>query len=148
VVFFALLFFAALTSAISLLEVVASYFIDERRWPRAKAALMCGGFIALLGVPSALAKGGAALFSSDMIAGPIGKDWLTMLDDLTTQWMLPVGGLLIALFVAWRVGDHARERGFKTSTRFGRMYWGWVFLLRYFVPIGVVAVFLNKIGLI
>ncbi len=145
-IFFVLLFFAALTSAISLLEVVASYFIDERNWPRWTAAVVCGGFIALLGVPSALANGGAALFSSDMAAGPIGKDWMTMLDDLTSQWMLPLGGLFIAMFVAWRVGGAAREKGFKNGTRFSAMYGGWVFLLRYLVPIGVLAVFLNKIG--
>lgn len=146
VIFFVLLFFAALTSAISLLEVVASYFIDELGWARWKAATVCGGFIALLGIPSGLANGGAAIFSSKMAEGPIGKDWMTLLDDLTSQWMLPMGGLFIALFVAWRVGDKAREHGFKTGCRFAKLYAGWVILLRYLVPIGVLAVFLNKIG--
>lgn len=56
--FFALLFIAALTSAISLLEVVVTYAIDELHWSRTKSALLMGGAIMLLGIPSALSVGG------------------------------------------------------------------------------------------
>jgi len=66
VTFFALLTFAALTSAISLLEVAVSYFIDEKGWSRPLATLLCGGLIALLGIPSAL-SGGTELFGSKFV---------------------------------------------------------------------------------
>ncbi|MCZ6834777.1 MAG: sodium-dependent transporter [Planctomycetota bacterium] len=152
--FFGLLTFAALTSAISLLEVAVSYFIDERGWSRPFSTLFCGLIILFLGIPSAL-SGGTDLFGSKMVnltekvlGEGNGKNWFDSFDYLATNWMLPLGGLGIALFVAWRVGGQAREQGFKAGTKFGKLYWGWVFLLRYIVPLGVVAVFLYSIGVI
>jgi NSS family neurotransmitter:Na+ symporter len=116
---------------------------------------VCGGVILLLGIPSAL-SGATGLFGGDFqkLTAPLGlaegkgMNWFDFLDYLASNWMLPLGGLGIAMFVAWRVGGHAREQGFKAGSRFGRLYWGWVFLLRYVVPIGVGAVFLHAIGVI
>ncbi|TVQ58620.1 MAG: hypothetical protein EA377_00060, partial [Phycisphaerales bacterium] len=51
-------------------------------------------------------------------------------------------------FAAWRLGDAARREAFTTGTRLGKLYWGWVQLLRYIVPIAVLIVFLNAIGII
>jgi len=154
-VFFILLTFAALTSAISLLEVVVSYFIDERKWNRTVATVVCGGLITLLGIPSAL-SGGTQLFGSDFasltarlgVNGGNGFNWFDFFDYLASNWLLPLGGLGIALFMAWRVGGKAREEGFKSGSKLGKLYWGWVFLLRFIVPIGVVAVFLHAINVI
>ncbi len=154
-VFFVLLTFAALTSAISLLEVAVSYFIDERGWARRRATWTCGIAILLAGIPSAL-SGGTRLFGADVQAatarlglrGGAGLNWFDTLDYLASNWMLPLGGLGIALFVAWRVGGRAREEGFRAGTRYARLYWGWVWLLRYLVPIGMSVVFLHAIGVI
>jgi|TARA_B100001964_G_C14243860_1_gene606430 NSS family neurotransmitter:Na+ symporter len=152
--FFLLLTFAALTSAISLLEVAVSYFVDEIKIPRLVATIMTGFVIFIFGIPSAL-SGGTALFGSgfaDMTQSIFGegngKNWFDLFDYLASNWMLPLGGLGIAVFVAWRMGDAAREEGFKTSSQLGKLYWWWVFLLRYIVPIGVLAVFLHAIGII
>lgn len=153
--FFLLLVFAALTSGISLLEVTVSYFIDERGWSRTLATFVCGTAILLLGVPSAL-SGGTAMFGENFmsftshlgLAEGKGMNWFDFFDYLASNWMLPLGGLGIATFVAWRVGGHAREQGFKTGTAFGKMYWGWVFLLRFVVPIGVILVFLHAVGVL
>jgi len=152
--FFLLLVFAALTSGISLLEVATAYFIDERGWTRTKATLATGGAITLIGIPSAIA-GGSALFGAGMVnlTAPLfgeggGRNWFDLLDYLATNWMLPIGGLGIASVVAWRVGAAAREEGFKAGSRFGSLYWGWVFLLRFLVPIAVLLVFLNAIGVL
>jgi NSS family neurotransmitter:Na+ symporter len=154
-IFFLLLTFAALTSAISLLEVAVSYFIDEQGWQRTRATWFCGVAILLLGVPSAL-SGGTQLFGSRVqeatallgLRGGEGLNWFDTFDYLASNWMLPLGGLGIALFVAWRVGGEAREQAFRAGTRLGRVYWGWVWLLRYIVPIGMSAVFLHAIGVL
>ncbi|MHC4828678.1 MAG: hypothetical protein ACYTEY_19185 [Planctomycetota bacterium] len=53
IIFFGLVTVAALTSSISLLEVVASYFIDSRGWSRVRAAWLLGGAIFLFGLPTA-----------------------------------------------------------------------------------------------
>ena len=92
----------ALTSAISLLEVAVSYFIDERKWSRAGATLFCGLVIMALGIPSALSNG-TALFGEHFarITAPVsflgfeegGMNWLDYFDRLASAWLLPLGGL-------------------------------------------------------
>ena len=148
--FFLLLTFAALTSAISLLEVATAYFIDEKGWTRTKATLVTGGGTLLLGIPSALG-GGPGFFGGRLkqATEPVwegGKNWFDVLEYFSNNWMLPLGGLGIAMFVAWRVGDAAREEGFRTGTKLGMLYWGWVQLLRYLVPLGVLLILLNAVG--
>ena len=152
IVFFVLLSFAALTSAMSLLEVAVSYFIDERGLSRSVATLLCGGLITLFGIPSAL-SGGSEFFggriekwTSPLFGGEGGKNWFDLFDYLATNWMLPLGGLGIAIFMAWRVSDTERADAFKSGTRLGYLYWGWLRLLRYIVPLAVLAVFLHSIG--
>ncbi|MEZ4648443.1 MAG: sodium-dependent transporter [Candidatus Eisenbacteria bacterium] len=153
-IFFILLVFAALTSAISLLEVTSSYFIDEKGWTRKKATWVCGLTTLVVGIPSALS--GGKLFGDrfaemtapvfHLLGHEAGKNWFDTFDYLASNWLLPLGGLGIALFVAWRIGDEPRRRAFEASGP-SRLYWGWVMLLRYVVPIGVGAVFLHLIGL-
>ncbi len=147
VVFFALLVFAALTSAISLLEVAAAYFIDERGWSRRKAVLVTGGAITALGIPSAL-SGGTALFGERFAGAFLGKNWFDSFDYLASNWMLPLGGIGIAVFVAWRVGGEARRAEFLRGTRFGAWYRTWLVVLRYLVPVGITGVFLHALGVV
>ena len=104
-IFFGLLVFAALTSAISLLEVVASYFIDEWKMSRAKATVLCAVAITLFGIPSALSEVEGTIFEE--------KEWFDNLANLVSNYMLPIGGLGIAVFVAWRLGG----RGSKDRVR-------------------------------
>jgi NSS family neurotransmitter:Na+ symporter len=150
--FFVLLAIAALGSTISLLEVPVSHLIDERRMQRRRAALLVGAIIFGVGVPSALS--GGELFGKGVqsltaaVFGGNGKNWFDTVDYLASNWMLPLGGLGIAHFVAWRVGAAAREHGFKSGSRWAQLYWTWVWLLRYLVPIAIVAVFLHAIGII
>jgi NSS family neurotransmitter:Na+ symporter len=145
-IFFALLVFAALTSAISLLEVVTSYLIDEKGWLRHKATVFAGVVIALIGIPSAL-SGGTYLFG-DGFAGVFGRNWFDTFDYLASNWILPLGGLGISMFTAWRVDDAIRHREFLDGSRLGVFYKGWLVLLKYVVPVGIVLVFLHAIGVI
>lgn len=155
--FFLLLTFAALTSAISLLEVAVSYFVDDRKWSRPAAAIACGGVITIFGIPSAL-SGGTEFFGSKfqtvteglmhLLGRDEGMNWFDLFDYFASNWLLPLGGLLISLFVAWRVGGEVRRQSFEAGTKFKFMYGGWVILLRYVVPIAVLAVFLHLIGVL
>ncbi len=153
--FFLLLTFAALTSAISLLEVAASYFIDELKWPRLVAVLVTGFAITLIGIPSAL-SGGTAMFGSGFqeLNAPLlaylghenGLNWFDLFDYIASNWLLPLGGLAIALFASWRVGGAARQAAFCGEGKGMTIYFVWLILLRFLVPIAVILVFLNAVG--
>jgi len=145
-VFFLLLVFAALTSSISMLEVATSYFIDEKNWSRAKATLISGGAVAAIGIPSALA-GGTGFFGAGMIA-LVGANWFDTADYLVSNWVLPLGGLGISLFTAWRLNEAIRHDHFLSGSKLKVFYQAWLALLRYVVPIAIVLVLLHALGII
>ncbi|NQU60908.1 MAG: sodium-dependent transporter [Rhodospirillales bacterium] len=95
--FFVLLVVAALTSAISLLEVVVAYLVDEKHIARRPAAIGAGAVIFALGIPSSLSFG----IWSDVTF--LGKGFFDIMDYLASNVLLPTGGILISLFVGWVV---------------------------------------------
>lgn len=134
--FFLLLFIAALTSAISLLEVVTAYFMDEMKWSRAKAAWTMGIIIFLLGIPSALAQGA-------MTINVFGKDFLSAADFLASNILLPLGGLFIAVFVGWIWTDGARKEVTNDGAHpFGLMV-PWVWVCKIVAPIAIAYIFIT-----
>ena len=102
--FFLLLCVAALTSTISLLEVPASYLVDERKWPRKTVVAGLAALIFLLGLPSMLSQGAVDLFSAGGFLHYEGTDksFLDLVDDVFNTTGLPLGGFLLSLFVAFR----------------------------------------------
>ncbi|WP_343486460.1 sodium-dependent transporter [Allomuricauda sp. d1] len=104
--FFLLLSFAALTSTVSILEIPVSYLVDERAMKRPKAVWLVAGGIFLLGIPSLLSNGYSSFFTQFVTyfgaSGP--TDFMTLISDVASNSFLPLGGFLIALFVAfiWR----------------------------------------------
>ncbi len=133
--FFLLLFVAALTSAISLLEVVSAYFIDELKWSRHKAAVTMGTIIFVLGIPSAY-----SLTGNLNIAG---KGFLDAADFVASNVLLPLGGLFIALFVGWIWTEEAR----KEITNQGEKPFGlivpWVWICRIVAPLAIGYIFFS-----
>jgi NSS family neurotransmitter:Na+ symporter len=147
ILFFILLFIAALTSAISLLEVVTSYFVDEKKWDRKKAVLILGFIAFLLGIPSALSFN---LMSNFKI---FGLNIFDLAFTITFNFMLPLGGLLISIFVAWIWGlDKAAVELKKGAEKlFEKSYWQislWKVFLKYFAPISIFIVLLNSLGVL
>ncbi|MBU8934492.1 MAG: sodium-dependent transporter [candidate division Zixibacteria bacterium] len=138
--FFVLLSFAALTSGISLLEVVVSYFIDQRGWKRSTATLMLGGTIWVFGMLSAVAvwKVPVNILGED-------QGFFDFFDLLTTNYMLPLGGLLTCLFIAWAMKDKDRSEEFGSS---GSLYQGLRFVLRYITPVAMLIVLLHGLKLL
>ncbi len=148
-IFFVLLFFAALTSAISLLEVAASYFIDEKGVSRGVATIGCGVAIILFAIPSALSNGPAlGGFFNQGIADITGKNWFDSADWLVSNVMLPVGGLGVALFMGWKVTEQARHEGFTEGAKLKNLYVLWLHLLRWVAPAAVLLVFLQAVGIL
>ncbi len=116
--FFLLLLVAALTSGVSLLEVVTAYWVDERGWKRSHAALTFGGCIFLLGVLCAVSfSNWDAIRPLENVLrrlfGRVPGSFFSMLQSMS-DWMLSLGGLMIALFVGWiwgtrRAADEIRH---------------------------------------
>ena len=102
IAFFFLLSIAALTSTISLLEVVVSYFVDERGWSRNKAAWVLGGICFVLAVPSALANGAVGFLGANGLFGA--WDFLTLNNNVWGNYSLSIGAILICLFAGWKWG--------------------------------------------
>ncbi|MBT3517901.1 MAG: sodium-dependent transporter [Candidatus Marinimicrobia bacterium] len=96
--FFFLLFMAALTSAISILEVITAYFIDEKGWSRQKATIIFGSVITGVGALCSLSMG------TYNITALAGMSFFDVLDYLSSKYMLPIGGMLTGVFVLVRWG--------------------------------------------
>jgi neurotransmitter:Na+ symporter, NSS family len=139
--FFLLLAVAALTSAISLLEVVVAHMVDDWGWARKKAAWLVGAGIYVLGIPSALSLGAVAFLTELPV---LGMGFLDVMDKIA-EYTLILGGLGLAIFVGWIWGlKHALDEirhgtpEFKLSTL-------WSPLLRFVAPIAILVILLTHI---
>lgn len=132
VLFFALLSIAALTSAISILEPLVSYCVDEHGFSRHKvvagAALVCFA----LGVPASLSFG---QWSGVHVIGERGI--FDSLDFLANSILLPTGGLLTAIFVGWFWGPRALVALSNENTLSQPWSRLWLFVLRFIAPLGI-----------
>ena len=132
--FFILLFIAAITSSISLLEVVSAYFIDKG-WPRAKAAWLLGIVIFAIGVPSAISLTGGLKVA--------GKDFLDAMDFASSNVLLPLGGVFISLFVGWFwTADARKEVSNNGEYSFGLME-PWMWVCKVLAPVAILYIFIT-----
>lgn len=133
-VFFLLVFFAAVTSAIALLEVVVSYVTGSWGWSRKKAVLLVAGAIFLLGIPSALSFGP---LSGIKLAG---YTFFDLVGVLTDNFILPLGGILMCYFIGWKWDPDILAREIEADgTRF-RLKKAWILCIRFLTPILILIV--------
>ncbi|MCR6111972.1 sodium-dependent transporter [Bacillus sp. A301a_S52] len=138
ILFFFLVAIAALSSAISLLEVSVSYLMRKMDWERKKATLVAGVVVTFVGIPSALSQGGS-LSEFKLFDLP----FLDLIDTITDQYTLPLAGLIIALFVGWGWNkvDALKETGL-TNSVLGTI---WIWFLRLVAPAGVLWILVINI---
>ena len=122
-VFFACLMLAALTSAISLLEVVTSTLIDELNITRRKAASGSGFAIFLGGIPAALSLG-----------------WLGLADEIAGHFLLMLGGFFLAVYIGWVMKGALEELNRGLNIELTSV---WYFLVRYIVPPALLALLIS-----
>jgi NSS family neurotransmitter:Na+ symporter len=141
--FFFLLTIAALTSTISVLEVVVAYMTEELNISRKWSTILSAGGITFLGIFCTLSQGpapGIQLF---------GLNLFSVLEYLTANIMLPTGGLFIVLFVGWFMGrKNVRDELTNSGTLKGRLFHVFLVLVRFIAPIAIAVVFLNGLGII
>lgn len=146
--FFVLLFFAALTSAISLLEVVSAYVIDQWKWSRQKTTITMGGIMFLIGVLCSLSYAeGFGWLTFNLFGMELSFfDWLA---DWLGDLLLIVGALLTCIFVGWvwTVKNAAKEITQDGKKKFMLLGF-WSFFIKYICPLALVVVLLNFLKII
>jgi NSS family neurotransmitter:Na+ symporter len=143
IIFFLLVALAALTSEISVLEPLIAYLVDNHGWSRKKSALTTGALAFVIGVPCALST---SLLSNWTLWG---KNILELFDLAATTILVPIGGLLGVLLVAWRWGfTHAFKElsdGQVKQYPIGNQYLK--ICLKYLAPIVILIIFFSNLGL-
>jgi NSS family neurotransmitter:Na+ symporter len=139
VLFFVLLFFAALTSSISLIEPAVAWLVENKDLERHQACIWSGTACWLLGV--------AVVFSFNIWADVklFDKNLFHLLDYLTANLMLPLGGLAIAIFTGWMMKPADAEQELEMPAE---GFKAWQFLIKYVSPIAVFFVFLHVLGIL
>lgn len=134
--FFALLFVAAWTSSISLLEPATAYMVERGRSRKGAAIL-----VALL----CWALGLLTVFSFNLLSHIrlLDRDLMGLIELIANDIMLPVGGLLIALFAGWVLKDGILREQLAGMPAWGFTLWRW--LLRILCPLLVAAVLINAL---
>jgi len=141
--FLILFLFAALTSAFSMVEIIVATLTKNNPKKRKPYTWMIGILIFIVGIPSCLSYGVLAdvtLFN---------KTFFDLVDFLVSNILLPSGALLISIFLSQRVSKSMLFEELKQGSTIGKGFFtGWIFLMKYVVPIAIIIVFLDALGVL
>lgn len=139
-VFFVTILAAALTSAISMLEVGVTFLSDERGFKRRNATLLLGLLCWAVGILCSLSFGPLSGFRI------LGNSIFDFLDHLCSDWLLPLGGLIFTLFVGWQMSkSDVRDEFTNGGTVNVKLFDAVHFLMRYVAPVGILVVFVTNL---
>jgi NSS family neurotransmitter:Na+ symporter len=142
ILFFVLLSVAALTSTISLLEVIVAYFVEEFSVKRHTVIVFASIGILLLGTLASLSLG---IFKDVQI---LGMGFFDLFDTLTSKVLMPIGGLFISIFVGWKLNKQSILNELSLHAKYKTSYFKlYLFLIRYIAPVGISLIILNQLGL-
>jgi len=147
-VFFALVFFAAMTSLVSILEIPISFMIDELSYSRRKAVLVQAALVSSFAVLAALSFGMSGFLTDFIPYGGGSKSFFDLLADTFSEVILPLVGFLVCIIcsVRWRKGFSEElaigDEGFRGSGLSRYL----TFSLRTFVPVVLLFVFINSVA--
>lgn len=144
VVFFVLLLFAAITSSISMFEVVVANFTDLTKLSRRNAVIISSIIVFILGLPNAMTGQMGILPGWESV---FGQSFMTT-TNLLVDWILAFIALFTTLFISFRMSAAKRKEGFLNGTKWGWLYLPWLFLLRWVVPLAVLLVIAQRARLI
>lgn len=140
-VFLILFLFATLTSAFSLLEIVVAS-VSKGRGGRNRLSWIIGTAIFIVGIPSALSFG----ILSDVSLW--GKGIFDAADFLVSNILMPIGVLLISIFVSYKMKKDVLKSELIMNKAYTPLFHVWYFLLRYVIPIVIIVVFMDSLQII
>lgn len=144
ILFFILVLFAALTSAISLLEVVVAFVIDTFKIERKKTTIIISTILFFIGIPCSLANGPVM---KDVLI--FGYNFFDFMSFLAENLLMPLGGLLMCIFIGyvWGVDNISDEISCNGKYRF-RSKPFFVIMIKYIAPVLIFIIWLNAIGVL
>jgi len=143
--FFLLVVFIALTSTVSLIEVLVANLIELFNFSRTKAVVLTGVGVFIVGLPCALSNT-SVLFPE--WAAIYGRNFFDTMDYLTASWMMPIAGLLTTLFVGYFMEKRMVKDEYLKGTTMKKFFGVWLFCVRYLAPAAVLIIIFQEIGLI
>jgi neurotransmitter:Na+ symporter, NSS family len=141
IIFLLLFLFAALTSAFSMLEIFVAATTKTDKTKRKKRAWILGLLIFVLGIPSCLSYG----VLSDVLV--FDKTIFDLFDFTVSNVLMPLGALLISIFVPLKISKSALYEEITLGSKSGKLFFNiWYYLLKYVTPIAIIIVFLDVLG--
>lgn len=139
ILFFIAIAFAGITSAVSMLEPMVSYFVNRFNYSRLKAALICSIFFYVLGTAALLSN--ITEYSPMLMVG--NKNLFDWLDFVASTILVPLGGILVVIFVGYfmdkdKINSELIPLLGNTFTKI------WFFMVRYIIPLALILVMLNE----
>ncbi len=144
-IFFILFVFTALTSAIAFIEVVAANLMELFHFSRKKAVYLTALGTFVFGIPSALAGSGALFPEWEKIYK---MNFLDTINHLVSVWIIPVGGLVTAIFVGWVMDKKVAYEQFVKEMKYPQLYFFWMGLIRYVIPVLILVIIMQNSGII
>lgn len=147
ILFFMLTAIAATTAMMSILEVLIAYFTEERGFTRKKAVIFNSMTIALIGTLASLSADSGSILGNIKI---FDKRFFDIFDFISSNILMPIGGLLIILFIGYFVKKDDIKYELSNHNTLN-MDWAinlYYFIVRFVTPILLIVVFLNSIGII
>ena len=153
--FFVLLAIAALTSAISIIEVPAAYLMDEKNKSRTASTWIVTFFIFILSIPSALASGGHPFFTEMQVTllGVTYHGFLNIIEYLFVNMVIIISSLMICLYGGWifkttkLIKEIDQEAGIFTKKLIGTLTFAkiWSFFIKYVCPVLILMVLIQSL---
>ena len=147
-VFFTLVFFAALTSLVSILEIPISCWIDELKLSRKKAVGMQALLLTLFAVPATLSLGISDFFTNFTSYGGLPKSFFDLVSDVFYETILPFVGFTVCIFCAyrWKVSGLKSELVVGDDSYAGSMLEKYInFALGTIIPVVLLVVFISTV---
>ncbi len=149
IVFFTLVFFAALTSLVSIIEIPISCWIDELKLSRRKAVILQAGLLALFAVPATMSLGISEFFTNFTSYGGVTKSFFDLVSDVFYETILPFVGFTVCIFCAyrWKVSGLKSELVIGDSTYEGSLIDKYInFALGTVIPLVLLVVFISTVS--
>lgn len=141
--FFIALAFAAITSAVSVLEPTVMYLIERRNIERKKATYGAAFFAYLIGIVVLLSN--TTIFSDSLTIGS--KNLFDWFDFISSAILLPLGGMIISIFIGFVLSKEVSRNAIVPHV--GETYYQiWLFIIRFIAPISILFIMLNELGII